>query len=302
MAEKDITEKILEAYNDVFADIVNVLLFNGRDVIKPDELVEQAPRTAYKADGKIREIERDVAKRWLKQNIRIACVGFENQTAVDPDMPIRVIGYDGAEYRSELANDKKDENGKIIRAERYPVVTLVLYFGYKKHWDKPTNLLGCFNVPEEFKPYVNDYKMHLFEIAYLSDEQVKLFHSDFRVVADYFVQMRKNRDYVPDPVKIKHVQETLELLSVMTGDHRYEDSANDAEKGEPENMCEVLDRIETKGRTEGRAEGINTGKILGFIEACRDDGLSDDATQEKIMRRFHLTPDVAKEYLALETV
>lgn len=165
MAEKDITEKILEAYNDVFADIVNVLLFNGRDVIKPDELVEQAPRTAYKADGKIREIERDVAKRWLKQNIRIACVGFENQTAVDPDMPIRVIGYDGAEYRSELANDKKDENGKIIRAERYPVVTLVLYFGYKKHWDKPTNLLGCFDVPEEFKPYVNDYKMHLFEIA-----------------------------------------------------------------------------------------------------------------------------------------
>lgn len=59
-------------------------------------------------------------------------------------------------------------------------------------------------------------------------------------------------------------------------------------------MCVVLDRIETKG--------INTGKILGFIAACRDDGLSDDATQEKIMRRFHLTPDAAKEYLALETV
>lgn len=28
MAEKDITEKTLEAYNDVFADIINVLLFN----------------------------------------------------------------------------------------------------------------------------------------------------------------------------------------------------------------------------------------------------------------------------------
>ena len=30
MAEKDLTEKILEDYPDVFADIVNGLLFDGR--------------------------------------------------------------------------------------------------------------------------------------------------------------------------------------------------------------------------------------------------------------------------------
>ena len=35
MAEKDVTEKILESYNDVFADIVNVLLFGGRQVVAP---------------------------------------------------------------------------------------------------------------------------------------------------------------------------------------------------------------------------------------------------------------------------
>lgn len=29
MGEKDIIEKTLESYNDVFADIVNVLLFKG---------------------------------------------------------------------------------------------------------------------------------------------------------------------------------------------------------------------------------------------------------------------------------
>ena len=33
MADKDITEKNLEALNDVFADIVNVLLFKGEQVI-----------------------------------------------------------------------------------------------------------------------------------------------------------------------------------------------------------------------------------------------------------------------------
>lgn len=30
LAEKDMTEKILESYHDVFSDIINVLLFQGR--------------------------------------------------------------------------------------------------------------------------------------------------------------------------------------------------------------------------------------------------------------------------------
>ena len=102
MAQKDTSEKILESYNDVFSDIVNVLLFNGKQVLSADELEDQAPRSYYKADGKIREIERDVAKRWKNGNIRVACIGFENQTASDPNMPLRVMGYDGAEYRAQM--------------------------------------------------------------------------------------------------------------------------------------------------------------------------------------------------------
>ena len=34
MNGKDITQKMLERYNDVFADIVNVLLFNGKRIIE----------------------------------------------------------------------------------------------------------------------------------------------------------------------------------------------------------------------------------------------------------------------------
>ena len=36
MAEKDMVEKTLESYNDVFADIVNVLLFKGAEKIKEE--------------------------------------------------------------------------------------------------------------------------------------------------------------------------------------------------------------------------------------------------------------------------
>ena len=38
MGQKDIAEKRLESYNDVFADIVNVLLFSGEKLIAEDQL------------------------------------------------------------------------------------------------------------------------------------------------------------------------------------------------------------------------------------------------------------------------
>ncbi len=245
MAGKDATEKILESYNDVFSDIVNVLLFQGKQVLTADELEEEAPRTYYKADGKLHEIERDVAKRWKNGNIRVACIGFENQTAADPDMPLRVIGYDGAEYRAQLLAENP-------ASKRYPVVTLVLYFGYDRPWNGPLSLKERMDIPEELEAYVNDYRINLFQIAYLTQEQVQNFQSDFRIVADYFVQKREKGDYVPSTQEITHVQETLQLLSVMTNDRRFEEIYNERNsvEGGLHNMCDVLDRAVNKGEDQ----------------------------------------------------
>lgn len=272
VAGQDIAEKILESYDDVFADIVNGLLFGGETVIRPEELEDQAPRAAYKADGQLREIERDVAKRWTRSSIRIACIGFENQTEPDAAMPLRVYGYDGAEYRAQLL---KENRGSPL----YPVVTLVLYFGHKKHWDKPLTLHEAVHVPELFKPYVPDVRINLFEIAFLSREQVSRFKSDFRVVADYFVQMRENGDYVPSRETLDHVQATVQLLSIMTRDRRYEEAYNDSpNKQEVRNMCDVLDRVEQRGRAQGRAEGIAEGRAKGKAEG-RDEGRAEGLAQ-----------------------
>ena len=280
MAQKDTSEKILESYNDVFSDIVNVLLFNGRQVLAADELEDEAPRSYYKADGRLHEIERDVAKRWKNGNIRVACIGFENQTASDPDMPLRVMGYDGAEYRAQLLSDNDTEN-------RYPVVTLVLYFGHDKPWNGPLSLKERLNIPREFEPYINDYKINLFQIAYLTHEQVELFQSDFKVVADYFVQKRENGDYIPSSQELKHVQETLQLLSIMTNDHRFEEAYNtdiDHQKGEASNMCEVWDTVENRGEN----------KVALLMKKLFDQNRIDDAKKAseneeyraKLMKEF----------------
>ena len=155
---------------------------------------------------------------------------------------------------------KKEQDESITdgKVPRYPVITLVLYFGYEQRWKTPRSLYDCLNIPAELMPYVNDYKMNLFEIACLSDEQVQMFQSDFRIVADYFVQMRKNRDYNAPATTITHVHELLLLMSVMTKDSRFEDAYfedayNEKIEGGNVSMSEVLDRVEKKGKNNVRA-------------------------------------------------
>lgn len=54
-----------------------------------------------------------------------------------------------------------------------------------------------------------------------------MFKSDFKYVADYFVQSRKKVDYVPAPGTIRHVHEVLQLLEALTGDQRFENAIKD---------------------------------------------------------------------------
>lgn len=124
--------------------------------------------------------------------------------------------------------------------------------------------MDCFKVPEDLKPYVNDYKVNVFEIAWLEPETVKKFKSDFRIVADYFVRMRINKDYEPSRETIRHVHEVLQLMSVLTKDRRFADiqvPLNVAEGGT--SMCEVLDKIENRGIATGLARGREEGLVTG---------------------------------------
>ena len=252
MQEKDITQKMLEQFNDVFSDIVNVLLFDGKDVVDEDSLIDTPTKSMMKIDGKVHSQDRDVAKYWQNSRINIALFGFENQTVPDKLMPLRVISYDGIEYGRQT---KKRYRYKT----KYPVITLVLYLGYKKRWNYPINILDIVKVDERLRPFVNDYKINLFEIAYLDEEKISLFKSDFRILVDYLHQIRTNNSYNPKDYIIKHIDELLTLMSVMTGDKRFEDSINEANEKEARYMCEVLDIIENRGIEKGLEQGRQEG-------------------------------------------
>ena len=46
--EKDITEKTLENCDDVFADIVNAVVFGGREIVRPEELIDAVCKAGFK--------------------------------------------------------------------------------------------------------------------------------------------------------------------------------------------------------------------------------------------------------------
>ena len=161
LKEKDIVEKSLEDYDDVFADIVNGLLFEGENTVDPDGLVEQHPASYYRSHG----------------------------------------------------------------------------------------------------------------IAWLTDEEIKRFKSDFRIVANFFAKRRKNPNYVPDDMtEMIHPDEVLSLIASASGDERYFHVIEANEKGKVKNMCEVADRL----WNGGREEGIKEGEKRGIIKILRD--LVDDGT------------------------
>ena len=76
---------------------------------------------------------------------------------------------------------------------------------------------------------------------------------------------RKNKDYIPDDkTTIKHMDEILKFLSVMTGDNRYEEILSDKEG--VSNMCDVAQRLEDRGIEKGLQKGIKEGLQKGIKE------------------------------------
>lgn len=303
MAEKDITEKTFIALNDVFADIYNGLLFHGKQVITESTLEDSRTFSQYKAeDGHLHEQERDNMKRWCGYGINVIMVGAESQTKPDKDMPFRIIGYDGAAYRSQLLKTEEHIiNGKTKKLpvkERYPVITIVLYFG-KECWSYPMNLKSCLEppLPEDevstiLQEYIQDYRAHVFDIPRLTMEDVKKFRSDFRIVAEYFVNAYTNPMYIPEDITITHVDEFLKLMQVLTGDNRYEEIATVMMKKEGETtMCNVLDAREARGEERGLSALISS--LKNFISD--EEALYQAVIRNEIYKNISL--ETVREYL-----
>ena len=138
---------------------------------------------------------------------------------------------------------------------------MVLYYG-DKSWDQPSALAE--ELPELENLHGSDYQFHVFHIPDLTDEQIQMFQSDFRIVAEFFAAQKRGQKYRGSRKKIQHVDEMLKFMKVFTDDDRFLKVTFEDEQKEDINMCMILDQIEEEGRQKGIAEGIREGKSEGI--------------------------------------
>lgn len=211
MRQKDLTEKNLEYYPDVFADIVNALLYQGNQIVNSNELLPAPTETMYYSQrGRLRNQFHDVSKFATKHGVIQIQYTLENETRAARKMIFRRIGYEGAVYRKQFDNRRE-----------YPFIGLVLYWGRGK-WKQPRSVAEYFSsreLPLETWKYINDFHQQVFSMAALPRDVRKHFSSDMRIVVDCLAE---GKDYKPSGQKILHMEAFLLLMSNLTKDVRYE--------------------------------------------------------------------------------
>ena len=276
MGEKDILEKKLLMFNDVFADFVNGIMFDGKDVVKEDELVDLSGWSHYKGDdSKHRFQDRDVVKLWKKENVVISLIGIENQDIPDKNMVFRVLSYDGASYRTQLVEEesrKRKKNSGIDGElqDIFPVITFVIYYG-EEEWRHETTLHKRLNLDSELKHYVSDYSINLIDLKKLSEDDINKFKKDFKLIADYMVKGSKHK---ADRIDLNHPEEVSELILRLTGEELpFEVECEEGGKNMEKFFEPMFERAEARGRAEGEARGENC--LARLISLLMSEGKND---------------------------
>lgn len=195
-------------------------------------------------------------------------------------MPLRIISYDGAAYRSQLLNKKQ--------AERYPIITLVLYFGTKHRWKKPCNLKTRLTCDERLLCFVSDYKINVFELAWLSDEEINRFKSDFKIVLEYLRAKRTGKIENWSRQKLEHTHEILDLLRVISNDTIFMQMEDfivqtNEEQGGVE-MCEFVQKMKNEGYAAGKIETENS--ILSLFSKLIAAGKTEEMKKATADREY----------------
>ena len=280
MGKKDTVSKKIERNNDVFADIFNTLLFK-KEVIQSQKLKPGVTNVLVET------------KKGDKS------LGLENQTEKDNLMPVRVMGYDYGEYLGQISNV-----GSVKLPYLYPSITLVLNFSDTR-WEKPESLKECIRYNEVLWPYISDYKMHVVDMNFLTDEEIGNFKSDLRGI---FTLLKDIREGKFEPTKydfcFKHPDDAYKFISVYLQDDRLEEVIHNAEKKERKGttMCEAFDKLINegieRGIERGIKQGIKTGREEGRISMLKQLIDSGTITTEIAAEQMGVTGEKLKVMMA----
>ena len=289
MGAKDLAEKNLLQYKDVFSDIVNVNLFGGRCYVSAEELSREPGELITKvvSDDKLRQLQMDVPMKCKKDNTNFFLC-LENQSDKNNIMPVRDMGYQHAKYMEQI-KEVKESNRKTGNypnpmtkelndsQKLSPVITLVLNYS-QKEWEKPRCLNDMLKFPEDMKcelePWIPSYSVCVINLASQPETTICQYQSDFKYIVRYLScgnDRRKLDEYFQTTeFQLDHPEAFLDWLSAVTNDRRYrkaKELIQETEgKGGRINMCVLLDMYEERGIEKGIAQGEARGIEKGIAQ------------------------------------
>lgn len=301
--------------NERFADIFNAVLFDGKQVIRPEELENEDTEIAsvlehrkYAENLKASRDNIKVSKKSTAHGVELVMLGLESQEHIHYAMPMRVMGYDYGAYKKQYdSNAKKYENpdgmdedeylSRMKRTDRFlPVITIVVYYG-EKPWDGAMSLHGMLDIPGEMKKFVNDYKMMLVEARKNNLALHNLSNVDFFNILELILDRDMPKNIAKEKV-IKYAQEhnvdKTVIMTVAGAANCKIDYNSLTAKGEA-GMSTLFKEIAEEGKVEGKVEG----KAEGIIETGYDFGLSENDILQRLQDKMKISFQQAREYLEM---
>lgn len=279
----DIAEKVYWRDNKHFADLFNTVFFDGRQVIREEELTEADSEVSNyvfsKEDVSAISKTRDMIKK-ASANADFVFLGIENQSHIHYGMPLRTMLYDALSYlkqcenlqkRHKMAGDTENSDeflsGLKKESRLHPVFTIIVYYG-EKTWDGPKKLSDMMNFTEEWKTIFQDYGMRLIEV--INGEMLPFQNEENRLLFQMIKDVnRLSKKELLEKYKSENISKSVVItVGKVTGTKALVDWALQREGDEI--MCTNMDRIFAEERAEGRQEGIEEGRKAGLEEARRE--------------------------------
>ena len=275
--------------NERFADQVNGALFQGRQVVKPDELEPVDMQSVYlgKEAGGRREFQAvvDKARMWRRRLLHILAV--ENQMYVDYHMVLRNMLSESLSYQKQWKQKKRaHEKEKDLKSgtdaflsgmekdEKFmPVITLVVYCGMEHPWDGARCLHDLLEVDEELKGFVTNYRLNLYDChEHDTFEEYKTgLRRLFEVVRYGGDKEKRGRLLEENREAYSRIDsDTRELIEVVAKVRIGEEYKIMEKEERKYDMCKAFMDMKLEGIEEGREkgieEGVEKGKTIQLIE------------------------------------
>ena len=257
-----------------FANVFNAKVFDGAQIIKPEELEPIEGEThmlIQTKDGKKQEIHRyrDITMRW-KGKMDLMILACENQDKIHYAMPVRTMIYDGLSYvqQMKLMWDLRDETEEIT--------------------------------DDDLRKYIPNYTINLIDAERL--ENLALFQTDLQVIFG-LLKCRKDKQKLKQYVKDNKVffksvdMDTGMVIGAFMNSSSFMNGMRNQDEGGKVDMCKAMEDWAAEERLEGKLEGEENklvDQIRKKLEKGKDIATIADEVEEteevvrKLMEKYNL--------------